>query len=562
MDRVRCHTRHVGRRLTPLLLALFGGVVAHGQGPVLHEYVPDVREDEAMFLTAGEAEPAAIVYDGEVIPAPRGGALREDERPMTAEPGDGMSSEEPGHRSPTFRPDRVTALEGTLGYYTVFTPTIAPFKRVTALDSVKLAPDDGRTPVLAVSDPSTTPVPVVGATAPPPDGRERDRFWGSVVLDFSAGSRVPLPSVSPESRILTLRTEPEAPIRIERDAADNFFAVAAGPLPSPQVRLTFLTDAPRPYFNAPLPEVASDALADDVPPIPDSIRQRAVTFAAELGLRRGMPLPTVLEELTRHFRAFEESDEPPDDTGDIYLDLCRGGKGVCRHRAYGFAITAMGLGIPARFVMNEAHAWVEVRMPSVGWMRIDLGGAAQGLEAHDASERPVYRPVHPDPLPRPAAYERSYSQARQRIRGLRSGSTPRASRSDGASGGTAENGAPRGETPTSGPGAPSPSAADDASGPRDTLRLTVDRSRYDVFRGRSLEVTGRVTSRADGEGVPGLRLEVLLSGEREFLLGVTVSREHGYYRGTFGVPPDVDVGEYLLVVRTPGDEAHMPATAR
>lgn len=550
------------RRWTVLTLAILSGAVARAQGPVLHEFVPDVREDEAVLLAPGESEPAAIMYDGEVIPAPRDGALSSDERPMVAHPGDGRSSEEPGQRSPTFRPDRITALEGTLGYYTVFTPTIAPFKRVTALDAVVLAPDDGRTPVLVVGDTSGEAVPVLGATAPTPDERERDRFWGSVVLDFSNGSRVPLPSVSPESRILTVRTEPETALRLERDPADNFFAVALDPTPPAQVRLTFLTDAPRGYFNAPIPEVNADALADEVRPLPPSIQGRAEAFAAELGLSRDMPLPKVLGELTRHFRSFEESSVPPDDTGDIYLDLCRGRKGVCRHRAYGFVITAQALGIPSRFVMNEAHAWVEAKMPGVGWMRIDLGGAAEGLDAHNSSDRPAYRPAHPDPLPRPAAYERSYSQARARMQ-QRSRDGAAASSGAGGGGSTGADGASDTSAELGGASEGGSSTMQvGEEGPREPLRLTVDRSHFEVFRGRSLDVNGRVTSVADGEGVEGLRLEVFLRGERELLLGVTVSREHGYYRGTFGVPPDVEVGDYRLVVRTPGDGRHAQATAR
>ena len=551
-------------RLVAPLLALLCGAVAHAQGPVLHEYVPDVREDEPMLMTAGREEPAAITYDGEVIPAPQDGALGADERPMVAEAGDGTASEAPGQRSPTFRPDRITALEGTLGYYTVFTPAIAPFKRVTALDGVRLADDDGRTPVLSVHDPRTVPVPVVGALAPLPDDRERDRFWGSVVLDFTDGRRVPLPSVSPESRILTVRTEPSIQLRIEKDAADNFFAVAMAAPPSEQVRLTFLTDAPRGYFNAPIPDVPANSLAAEVPPMPASVKQRALRFASELGLSGDGALPDVLGELTRHFRSFEESDEPPDDTGDIYLDLCRGMRGVCRHRAYGFVITAQALGIPARFVMNEAHAWVEVKMPEVGFMRIDLGGAAQGLEAHNADQRPLYRPVNADPLPRPLAYERSYSQAREQMQGLRSDA-----QSSGANGAT---GRPTDGSPgTSDPGdatayeeGPDAASEQPAPGepPRARLRVAVDRTHYEVFRGRAIEVAGRVVADSGGEGVPRLRLEVLLVGDREVLLGVTVSRDHGYYRGTFGVPPELDVGDYRLVVRTPGNEDFLPATAR
>jgi len=82
-----------------------------------------------------------------------------------------------------------------------------------------------------------------------------------------------------------------------------------------------------------------------------------------------------------------------------------------------------------------------------------------------------------------------------------------------------------------------------------------------VFRGRAIEVSGRATGVGSGEGVEGLRLEVVLAGDRELLLGVTVSREHGYYRGTFGVPPDLPVGDYRLLVRTPGNDAYRPARA-
>jgi hypothetical protein len=518
------------------VVVVAGAVLA--QGPVLHEFVPDPSDDEALVLASSSGpEPAAIVYDGEVIPAPRDGALRPDERAMSGWPGEGQDA---GRRSPTFRPDRVTELEGTLGYFTVFTPSIAPFKRVTALDTVTLEPDG--TPVLAVGDQSTREIPVVGATAAAPDERERDRFWGSVVLDFGAGRVVPLPSVSPESRILTMRTEPEVALRISTDDADNFFAEAVGHLPSAQVRLTFLTDAPGVYFNAAtIPAVAADALADEATELPPSVRASAETFLGELGIDRGMDLEVVLAALTEHFRAFEESDEFPADTGDIFLDLARAGKGVCRHRAYAFQIAALALGIPTRFVMNEAHAWVEVKMPSVGWMRIDLGGAAQGLEAHGEERRLRYRPENPDPLPRPEAYERSYSRPQAE--------PPPSAAAAGGSGGAASSSA-------SSSGASSRPV--DSGGGGAPLAISVDRSRWEVFRGRMIEVSGRVVD-TSGAGVDALRLEVLLSGEREMLLGVTVSDPDGYYRGSFGIPPDLDVGEYRLAVRTPGNADHPPA---
>jgi hypothetical protein len=293
-------------------------------------------------------------------------------------------------------------------------------------------------------------------------------------------------------------------------------------------------------------------------------------------------LERVLSVLTEHFRDFAESGEPPLDTGDIYLDLARAKKGVCRHRAYGFVITAQALGIPARFVYNEAHSWVEVKMPEVGFMRIDLGGAAEGLEAQDALDRPIHRPAMPDPLPKPPAYRESYSQLRGNVSGLRtdSGEGPVSrSRGDHRQDGSGASGAAFGSGRTGsdadelgsragseelapGEGAfpyRSPGAEDEQA--RRPLVLTVERSHYEVFRGREVPISGRTAS-PDGDGVAGLRVEVLLRGPVEVLLGVTVSQEHGWFEGRFGVPPDLEVGDYRLVVRTPGNEDYAPAMAR
>ncbi len=556
------------------LAALTVGLAVRADDRILHEFVASPSADEGtMLVAAGGSEPAAIVVGGEVIPPPENGALAPDERPMTPQAGDGARQEQPGRRSESFRPDRITELENTLDYFEVFSPAIAPYKRVTALDAVVLA-DDGTTPVLTIA--RTSPrslVPVEGASAPPPDARPRDKFWGTVVLEFEGGVAVPLPSVSPESRVLTLRTEPQTLLRVERDSADNFYAVASGPV-NGQVRVTFLMDAPRDYFSMPLSRLASDTRAGEVVPLPASVQRRALTFAAELALRRGMPFSEAVEGLVTHFRAFEESDTPPRDTGDIFLDLARGKKGVCRHRAYGFVIVAHALGIPARFVQNEAHAWVEVKQPDAsGWMRVDLGGAANGLQAHNASAAPLYHPQTPDLLPRPEAFERSYSQLRD-TQGLRPDEPLTL---PGAGGANTTDGA----TPPPTPGQPGSAPGSDpahvgadpnhaaqppgggAQSSRVALALSVHTFYREVFRGRELLVTGRVTDSA-GAGVVGQRVEVSLMaarGDRALLLGVTVSGGGGDFRGSFGVPPNVPVGGYRLVVVTPGDALHAAAIA-
>ncbi len=555
-------------------------VVALAQGPVWHEYVPDVEASEASALVSGgsDAEPLAIVHDGEILTAPTGGALRAGERAMRAAPGDGSLREEEGRRSPIFRPDRVTSLEGSVGYYEVFTPAIRPYKRVTALDAVVL--DAAGVPILTVADPSRrVRVPVEGATAPPPDLRPRDRFWGSVVLDFAEGREVPLPSVSPEARILTLRTEPETSVRIERDPADNFFAVLEAGAAAGPVRVVFLTDAPRTYFGlereATLPTAPADPIGGGGPMIPPGVRADALAFARDLGLEAGQPFDRLVGDLAEHFRAFEEDPTPPRNTGNIFLDLARGMRGVCRHRAYAFVITALALGVSARFVQNEAHAWAEVRAPEHrGWIRVDLGGSAAGLEEHRAErDTPDYHPDVVDPFPQPAPYRAALEAA---ARASLAETERRASAADATTNAGGAEGEGEDETAASStPGwrevaeattdAPRPTPAAGGGAPaRRPLELALDGDgSFEVLRGSTLSVTGVATS----EGAPavGVRVELLLldrSRGRERLLGVTVTSESGIFRTSVGVPPDTRPDEYELVVRSPGSTTLLPATAR
>ncbi|MCA9614626.1 MAG: hypothetical protein H6722_04620 [Sandaracinus sp.] len=562
------------KRRTPILLVLIA-TLARADDVILHEYVPNAGDEELDAVLGPGGEPAAIVYDDTILTAPEGGARRNDERAMSAMPGDGSGREEAGRRSPTFRPDRVTSLEGTLGYFEVFTPAVAPFKRVSALDAV-VSFDDG-TPVLGVSSQRTDRVPVEGALATPPDSRERERFWGSVVLDFRAGAMVPLPSISPESRMLTLRTErldgtgEEVDLEIHRDGAGSYFAVAP-PGVRTEVRVVFLTDAPKDYFRmAELPDEPSDQFADEVFALEDAVRDDALLFARELGLSPGQSYRRTLPILVEHFRSFVESDEPPPSTGNIFLDLARGMKGVCRHRAYPFVIVAQALGIPAHFVQNEAHAWVEVKIPQQGvpgWLRIDLGGAAAGLEAHNAQDRPMHRPTGEDVLPRPEPYVRSYSQLSGNVRGLRRDgptATPAPTTPDTSA---PTPGATVAQTPSEGssdttrdPLAALFSPTEPTTPTARPLRLTVEGREFEVLRGRQLELSGRALD-PDGAGVAGLRVEVVARGAIERLLGVTVTREGGNWQASVGVPPELPVGDYALVVRTPGSDRFFPATAR
>lgn len=544
--------------------------VALAQEVVLHELVPNLGADEGSTLVSSRgAEPAAIVYGGEILRAPTDGPLERDERAMQSMSGS-SGAQDQGLRSQQFHPDRVTALHGAVPYFEVFTPAITPYKRVTSLDGIAI--ESGAAPHLVVAHPSRQRLEVEGPGAQPPDARERDRFWASVVLDFSSGREVPLPSVSPESRLLSFRTEPSTPMHVERDGAGNYLAVLDAGAAAGEVRAIFLTDAPRAFFGfddgQSFADVRADALGDEVPAMPPSVLRDARLFATELGLSREMPFGEALRELVRHFRSFVESEEPPTNTGNVYLDLARGMRGVCRHRAYAFVITASAIGISSRFVSNEAHAWVEVHLPEHGgWLRVDLGGSAAGLSPRNTESGPTYQPHVDDPFPRPPEYQRALAEAR----GTSLPGAPNGGGGAGGGGGAAGTGPGGATDPSADPAVdpnadpPGPEPVDPGTpltlptaAPRIPLSLAVDHASSEVFRGQSIEVSGSATS-AEGRA-PGLRVEVLLraSNGDERLLGVTVTDVNGNFHGSFGVPPDADVGEHALVVRSPGD-AHLEA---
>jgi hypothetical protein len=569
----------------PRAYAVFAGAAAFSflcsarAEPVLHEYVPNVEPREA--------EPAGAAAGGEALAAEsrgassgaiEGGAEEGASPPYDATAGDGSPGEPPGRRSPSFRPDRLTELSSGLDYYEVFTPSIAPFKRVTSLGLIHLD-GDRKTPVFGARETPRTIVRVEGEHSRPPDARPRDRFAGDVRLDFRQGPLVPLPSISPESRILTLRATPSVPLRVERDADDNFAVRLLAAVPNVPVRVEFTTDAPRSYFGTDIPDARVNVLESEVPELERSIESRGLAMAKRMKLSKASDLRTAIATLTNYFRAFEESSVPPENTGDLYLDLVRSQKGICRHRAYGFVVTAQALGIPARFVQNEAHSWVEVKLPRVGYMRIDLGGAANGLTAHNATDAPSYVPAQPDPLPQPASYRRSYARAAARAHGRRpstDGLTGRWLNPDSVShdepAGNAERADERGGEQTSEDGEASGRSGDRVTpegrsagrrAPKQALAIQLEQRSASALRGGEVSLAGRVEDGAS-HGVAGVRVEVWISAQRRderMLLGVCVTDSSGAFHAALGVPPDLQVGDYRLLVLTPGDSRYAAAVA-
>lgn len=527
--------------------------VAADPGPVPHEYIPNPDGDEALrTLLQLRGEDQAFAYRGVVIQPPDSSS-REAAPSRTTVRGilNARQVLQPlEQRGFGFLPDRETGLIGDLSYQASFDPMVAPFKRMVSLDQVALGAD-GRTPVLELSSSDRLPVALTSPHTVPSAGSAdgastRDLFWGEVTLDFSRQRTLPLPSVAPDLQILRLRPTPEVKLAVERDAADNYYITLRGPRPSVPVHLAFLSAAPRTYFGMDIPEGLSAAtLAASVPELPPGVTKRARRFLDTLGLGPESDLRQALHTLVGYFRGFTEGSEPVADTGDIFWDLVRGRQGICRHRAYGFVVAAQALGVPARFVQNEAHSFVEVQVPDRGYLRIDLGGAATALTARGAATRTPYQPREPDRFPRPHSYQESMAAAARLASQVTAG--------EAATGLGAGRWLPPEEAP---------SLEEQRAQGSLPLRLHLSHTRYRVVRGERLRVEGHLL--AGGKGVADLKVELSLAeqGRRErLLLGVTTSDAHGDFAASLAIPEDLAPGDYRLIAYTPGGGPYGPATA-
>lgn len=568
--------------LRPLALFVGATLVSPAGAQVLHEKVMvGTLTCSGGICRSPSGEARAIEQGGQLLYAPQAGPEPKPGEQIYAPPpdapvgtdgtGGGPPADAPPERRDVIRADRDTGPEGpgTHYYHAVFNPEPFPYKRMTVLDAVR---DDE---ALTVHDRAKRPLVVTRERGP-----GRDLFWASVVIDLEPGRWVPLPSPAADSRVLEYKTVPAVPVEFARDSADNVYvrSPAGG-----RHRLTWLSDGALSYFGGALPDWAR---LSDVPralrrPVPEKIRRRAQKVLAKLGLKwpaKSARYAAVLEALVAHFRAFEVGTLPAA-SESAYLDLALSQKGSCRHRSFAFVITALAVGIPARYVENELHVFVEVYVPGAGWRRVNLGGAPIDEEIVGADGRSLHRVTGEDPLPQPPAFlgdagvvaKNLDKLARDEARAGRGGDGARASGGEGAR----ASGAGPGYGEATGDAAQSIGAgidleavarADEAQAsqqPRLLLtRITVDVGGRDAFRGDRVEVFGAVT--AEGGGGDGLPVEIYLDRPGgAALVGQTVTGADGRYRLAVEVPPDLPLGDHRVVARSKGDERRAPcSTAR
>ena len=511
---------------------------------ILHEFVPpDPNEDISFAATLLEGDlPAAIQTRSGVSTAP------DPRKPPGQDHVYSGATTDDGPDS-TYEPDRDTRKPNVENYDDPFSPATAPFKRLRAYDSIE--PDYS----LRVRDKSLKPL-LVGGSATAND----EAFYGDMSVDLLPDQPVRIPTVGPGARILRVHANPEVQIDVFHDGADNWFVRGAEHV---RVRLVMELAIPQATFGSEYADVDWSAL--DVGQQPKRVAEPAFQQVAQaVGISRGQRPKDVVRKMVAYFRGFNPSDDPPSSQKDIYLDLALSKKGVCRHRAFAFLVTALQIGIPARMVVNEAHAWVEVFDASL-WHRIDLGGAAANLDHEPDSGRPPYKPP-PDPYAWPEGQESGQDLA-DRNREQRQGGPgkPAASASAAASAAASAGAAASASASAAASAAASASAQPSSTpepaapkGPASEVTVTVIDS--DAHRGKPLHLAGRVT--AAGAPCPHLRVDVLLSRPampQVASIGSLSTDEGGAYDGHVVIPRGFALGDYNLSVATPGDARCAPS---
>ncbi|AUX30130.1 MULTISPECIES: transglutaminase family protein [Sorangium] len=524
---VSASRRRLGGRARSLLvfaLACAVSPLADAQGSLLHEFIaPDPAEDVSLATTTLDGGlPAAIQTPSGLATAP------DPQRPPSSQQQVYSTVGSDAGPDASYEPDRDTRRPNIERYDDPFSPATAPFKRLQAYDAVRADYS------LVVRDRSLKAVEVGGKVA-----AGDEAFYGDIAVDLVPNEPVRIPTVGPDTRLVRVHVNPDTPVVVLRDGADNWFVRGTK---SARVRLIVQLAIARATFGSDFAEVDWGKLAPYRPPQEPSHEAAFKQVAQAIGISTAMRPREVVQKMVEYFRSFAPSDDPPKGYGDIYLDLALSRKGVCRHRAFAFLVTALHIGIPARMVVNEAHAWVEVFDGSL-WHRIDLGGAALNMDQEVDPSRPPYVPP-PDP----------YSWPEQRDSGQDLADRTRAEQmQQGPPGPGGAGSTSAGAPPPPAPPAPTPTsdAAERAAARTDVAVSALDR---EIRRGFPLHLQGQVSS--DGAPCGHVRVDVILTGnaaQQGLTIGSLSTDERGRYDGAVIVPGDIALGDYELAVATPGD---------
>ncbi|OIR11281.1 MAG: hypothetical protein BEU05_00875 [Marine Group III euryarchaeote CG-Bathy2] len=309
------------------------------------------------------------------------------EDPPPIEPG-----EPPGTRPDTGRTD------GNVTIYEIFDPALMTLKRWSAQDALYYDSSSTDPYTMYIYDTSKVEIFPTGST----DYTHIFEGWLWMGVIVSAEVYTPIPSVSPDADIIDYdANQTGLEIYFYKDGADNYYIRGSE---GASIDLRYRMGTNGSYFNRPVDDTLTTA---DLPPEAirpitgqSEVEEKVKQFLQlENGTEPANPplywlwpengtmetnLEKLVTNLTWYFSNFREGDgdvPDPEPPYDIYQSICINGIGACRHRSFGFFVTANVLGLPTRYVSNEAHAFVEVYVPvnnqtysDSHWKRINLGG--------------------------------------------------------------------------------------------------------------------------------------------------------------------------------------------
>jgi len=248
----------------------------------------------------------------------------------------------------------------------VFSPDLYPYTRHAALDAY-----DANRQVFFIKDPQKYEVVIdpqyVVSTQHMSIYQGRYKM---VLID----QWKPLPSAGAGMAILDIHATDEAgndvPVSVSKDGAENYFIKSSGLKGECTVVYKVAVPSVHRFW-----EISSD-LPFHYPSHIDAEVQEAMRLMGLTGQENN--LKAVFDKMVEFLTNGVPVQGGVKDTGNQFLDLVRsfseGKGGVCRHAAFVFTRMALALGIPTRFVNSEIHAWVEVNLPGMGWVQLDLGG--------------------------------------------------------------------------------------------------------------------------------------------------------------------------------------------
>lgn len=527
--------------------------------PVLHEFFQFNGEAElppSPFSPPAAAFPIDVAVPSSTPPDPAllAGAVAADEDVANRRPEQPTADDEYRLDGNTSQPDRV-------GYSDPFTPSIPPFKRLFAYDAVNAALE------LVVAKSALRPVQIGGVAR-----SSEDQFMGKQALELARGELLRLPTVGPGAKVLNAQLSPGAPFKLFEDSAENLFIKTETSGKFDWVSHLALERA---TLGSPFADVTWASLQPFLPELPEVVNEAATPVLSRLNLTPEVKPTVAVRRMVEYFRNFEPKEEQRTERGmQLYREIALSQKGVCRHRAFAFVVTGLAIGLPSRFVRNEAHAWVEVYDGRI-WHRLDLGGAAGEMAL--TSDLDVPHETPPDPYTWPPKSESGENMVDRALQAALAGAGGGNGNGGGTSGGAANPGMTPGPTSSANgattapaasgaltPGAPSlvtentpptePTTAEVEPPP--PTRLTVSFGGASLKRGERFSVQGTARN-VKGQTCPLMRIDVELfdAGSRSsFAAGTLVTDEQGRYAGQLVLPQRVPIGDYQVRVSSPGHQ--------